>query len=69
MSGSGRSPHRNDTEVHLLVDVLGGELDVAEVLFDVKGKFAVLVRFDDAFTVFQTDDDALQPPNQNNDFI
>lgn len=53
-------PHRDDGELDLLVDVLTGELDVAEVLFDVEGKLAVLFRLDDAFTVFEADDDALE---------
>lgn len=64
-----RSPHRDDGELDLLVDVLGSELDVAEVLFDVEGKLTVFVRLDEAFVVFQADDDALQPSNQNKDLM
>lgn len=56
----GWSPHRDDGELDVLVDVLAGELDVTEVLFDVEGKLAVFFRLDDAFAVFEADDDALQ---------
>lgn len=55
-------PHLDDGELHLLVDVLFAELDVAQVLLGIEGKFAVFVWVDDAFAVAQAGDDALQSP-------
>lgn len=53
-------PHRDDGELHLFIDVLSGELDITEVLFNVKRKLAVLARLNDAFAILQTDDNTLQ---------
>lgn len=54
------TPHRDDRELHFLTDVLCRKLDVTEILFDVKGKLAVLLGLDDTFAVLQADDDALR---------
>lgn len=56
---SGRSPHRDDRELHLLVDVIVGELYVAEVFLDLERKLAVFLRLDDSFVLLQANDDAL----------
>lgn len=64
--GRGREAesHRNDCKLDLLVDVLGGELYVAEVLLELEGELAVQVGLDDALGVLQADDDALQPADE-----
>ena len=56
----GDTPHHDDAELNLLVDVLGAELHVTEVFLDVEGKLVVFVRLDDAFVTFQADDDTLK---------
>lgn len=52
--------HLAHGELNLLVDIVGIELCVAEVLGDVEGKFAVLVGLDDAFVRPQRDDSSLE---------
>lgn len=59
-----KKPHRDNSELDLLTDVLSGELNITEVLFDIEGKLAVFIRLDDAFTVRQADDDALHIPKR-----
>lgn len=64
--GRGREAesHRNGCELDLLVDVLSGELYVAEVLLELEGELAVQVGLDDALVVLQADNDALQPADE-----
>lgn len=54
------SPHHDGGKLNGLIDVLGGELDVTEVLCGAKRKLAVLVGLDEAFIVFEADNDSLQ---------
>jgi len=48
-----------DGELHLLLDVLVGEVHVAEVLLKVKGRLAVFLRRDRALIPHDAADDAL----------
>ena len=60
----GRSlTHQDGGELHLLVDVAGVELAVAEVLTDVKRKLFVVVSVHDSLFRAKTCDDALQSPS------